>query len=110
MNEWVDKYRDVDRLQTNSWIDKPMILFFGLTLFDFIAGVVVFLIIVMNLDSGWSFFISIFAAFAATGLSKFYRVHFPNRFLMHLNWSLGIQKHKSVPTFFKRSRFKIYGP
>lgn len=110
MYEWHDKYRDVQRLKTNASIDKDMIIFLGLTLQDFIAGVITFLIIVMNFDSGFSIFAAIFFGVLASSISKTFRKYLPPLFLVHFNWSLGIQKNKFLPNFFKKRRFKIYGP
>lgn len=110
MHEWNHKYNDVTRLQTHSSIDKDMIIFLGLTIFDFIAGVGTFLFVVMNWDSGLSIFVAIFLGCLASCLSKTYRKYFPPLFFVHFNWSLGIQKNKLYPNFFRKRRFKVYGP
>lgn len=110
MQEWLDKYRDVPRKETYSSIDKPMILFLGLTLLDFVGGVSSFLFVVMFLDNGLSIFVAIISAFIVMVLSKAYRVHFPQMFLSHFNWSIGLQKFKNIPNFFTKTRFKIFCP
>lgn len=110
MHEWHDKYRDVQRLKTNSSIDKDMIIFLGLTLNDFVIGVFTFIVIIMNWDSGLSVFAAIFFGISASSVSKALRKYLPPLFLAHFNWSLGIQKNKFLPNFFRKRRFKIYGP
>ena len=85
MQEWFEKYRDVPRLTTNASIDKPMILFLGLTLFDFIAGVSTFICVVMIWDSGLSIPVAVIGAFVSAGFAKWYRTHFPPLFLSHVN-------------------------
>lgn len=110
MQEWNDKYRDVERIQTHASIDKPMLIFLGLTIFDFVAGVCTFIFVVMSWDSGLSIFLAILGACMASFLSKSYRNTFPPMFLNHLNWSLGLQKFKNIPNFFTKRRFKIFSP
>jgi len=110
MQEFLDKYRDVPRQETHGSIDKPMLIFLGLTLSDFIAGVSVFITVVMFWDSGISIPVAISGACATAILSKFYRNYFPPMFLNHFNWSMGIQKFTNIPSFFRKRRFKSYGP
>lgn len=110
MFEFNDKYRDVERIQTHSNIDKPMLIFLGLTLFDFVAGVCSFISVVMSSDSGFSIILAISAACGASFLSKSYRNYFPPKFINHFNWSFGLQKFKDVPNFFTKRRIKIFGP
>lgn len=110
MQEWLEKYRDVPRHATNASIDKPMILFLGLTLSDFIAGVSIFIFVVMIWDSGFSIPVAIFGAVASAACAKFYRTYFPPMFLSHFNWSFGLQKFKHIPNLFQKSRFKVFGP
>lgn len=110
MQEWLDKYKEVPRLQTCASIDKPMILFVGLTLTDFVMGVSVFICVVMFWDSGWSILCAIFGGLAASFCAKFYRNHFPLMGLSHFNWSLGIQKFKCIPSFFHSRHFRIFEP
>ena len=109
MQEWLEKYRDVPRLETNASIHKPMILFLGLTLPDFIAGVSTFIFVVMIWDSGFSIPLAIFGAFASAMCAKLYRTHFPPMFLSHFNFSFGLQKFKYIPNFFQKSRFRVFG-
>lgn len=108
MQEWFEKYNSVPRQKTNASIDKPMIIFLGLTLPDFIVGVVAFLSIVMFWDSAWSALVGIVCAVVFCSLSKAYRRHFPPCFLVHFNWSLGFHSLPGIPKLFKKRRFKFY--
>lgn len=110
MLEFMDKYKDVPRKETSSTIDKPMLIFLGLALTDFIAGVATFLAIVMFWDTGLAVPVAISSGFLAAWGSREYRRRFPLRFLTHWNWSLGIQHMGSLPTFFGKRRFVIFGP
>lgn len=109
MQEWLEKYRDVPRITTNASIDKSMILFLGLTLTDFIAGVSIFIFVIMIWDSGYSIPVAIIGSLIASSCSKIYRTYFPPMFLSHFNWSFGFQKYHSVPNFFQKHRFKVFG-
>lgn len=108
MQEFYEKYHDAPRQETYSSIDKPMIIFLGLTLPDFIIGVSAFILIVMFWDSAVSIPIAILSAVIFCLLSKSYRKFFPPLFLSHFNWSFGLQKFKGIPNLFKRGRFKFF--
>lgn len=109
MQEWLEKYRDVPRLPTNSSIDKPMIVFLGLTLSDFVLGVSTFIFVVMIWDSGFSIPVAILGAIASSSCSKFYRISFPPMFLSHFNWAMGLHKSDYIPNFFYKRRFRVFG-
>lgn len=110
MLEYYDKYKDAPSLKTASSIDKPMVIFLGLTLQDFISGVTVFLSIMMTWDDGIAVPIAIFLSCLCTFLSKSYRKYFPPRFLTHFNWSLGIQNTPGIAKVFSKRRFRCFGP
>jgi hypothetical protein len=80
MLEYMEKYRSVPRLETCVTIDKPMVLFLGLAISDFISGVATFLAVVMFWDSGLAVFAAIFGGVAASWMSREYRQRFPERF------------------------------
>lgn len=110
MLEWYEKYRDVPRAKTCGAIDKPMLIFLGLALTDFIAGVALFLGIVMFWDAGIAIPIAIGSGVLASWASREYRRRFPARFLTHFNWSLGLQRLPGIPSFFRERRVQIFGP
>lgn len=110
MLEYYDKYKEAPRKETSSAIDKPMLIFLGLALTDFIAGVAAFLAIVMFWDSGVAIPVAMGSGVLSAWGSREYRRRFPARFLTHWNWSLGLQRIRGVPSFFTKRRHAIFGP
>lgn len=110
MLEYMEKYRSVPRLETCVTIDKPMVLFLGLAISDFISGVATFLAVVMFWDSGLAVFAAIFGGVAASWMSREYRQRFSERFLQHWSWAMGLQRVRAVPSFFEKQRIRVFGP
>jgi hypothetical protein len=110
MLEYMDKYRDVPRTTTCTTIDKPILIFLGLAIADFISGVCTFLAIVLLWDSGWAVFAAMAASTAAAWGAREYRRRYPERFLQQWSWSMGLQKVTGVPDLFLKRRIQILGP
>jgi hypothetical protein len=110
MLEYMEKYRSAPRHETCVTIDKPMLLFLGLAIADFISGVATFLAVVMFWDSGLAVFVAIFGGLGAAWGSREYRRRFPERFLQHWSWSMGLQRVRGVPSFFEKQRIRVFGP
>jgi hypothetical protein len=51
MHEWYEKYASYPRDVTLTTFDKPMLIFLGLTITDFVAGVSSFIALIMVWDS-----------------------------------------------------------
>jgi hypothetical protein len=110
MLEYMEKYRTAPRQATCVTIDKPMVLFLGLAIADFISGVATFLVVVMFWDSGLAVFAAIFGGVAAAWVSREYRRRFPERFLQHFSWAMGLQRVRGIPSFFEKQRIRVLGP
>ena len=110
MLEWMDQYRDSPRSETFLTIDKPMLIFLGLTLGDFVSGVVVFLVVIMSWDSGLSIPVALTGAILSAWTAREYRRVFPARFLQHWSWAAGFQKVPGVPRLFEKRRYLVFGP
>lgn len=110
MLEWMDKYRDVPRSWTSVTIDRPMILFLGLTTSDLVSGALVFMAVVKLWDSNWAIPSSMVAAFGTVFINQWIREKLPNHFFQHLGWSLGLVRPKGLPSFFTKRRVVILGP
>ena len=107
MYEWYEKYSSYPRSTTLTAFDKPILIFLGLTLTDFIAGVVGFLIIIMAWDSLLAIPIAISFGVFVSWVMKFSRKRFPAHFLMHYSWSKGLAKIRGFPTFFRPNQNQI---
>lgn len=110
MLEYMDKYRDAPRSATCTSIDKPILIFLGLAISDFVAGVGAFIAVVMFWDSGLAALFAIAASCAAAWVAREYRRRCPERFLQQWSWSLGVQRVTNVPVLFKKRRIKVVGP
>lgn len=110
MLEYMDKYRDAPRSATCTSIDKPILIFLGLAISDFIAGVGAFIAVVMLWDSGFAALVAIAASCTAAWIAREYRRRCPERFLQQWSWSLGVQRVTDVPVLFEKRRIKIVGP
>jgi hypothetical protein len=95
---------------TCATIDRPMILFLGLTTTDLVSGAVVFMAVVKLWDSNWALPSSIMAAFGTVFVNRWIREKLPPHFFQHLGWSLGFVRPKGLPSFFMKCRFVIFGP
>lgn len=111
MFEWYEKYANYPRETTLKAFDKPMLIFLGLTLQDFIAGVVSFIALIMSWDSIAAIPLAIGLGVFISWLSRLYREHFPNRFLVHYSWAKGLSTIKGVPTLFNlTTQIKTFRP
>ena len=110
MLEYMEKYRDAPRSATCTSIDKPILIFLGLAISDFVAGVSAFIAVVMLWDSGLAALVAIAAGCAAAWMAREYRRRCPERFLQQWSWSMGLQRVADVPVLFKKRRIKIVGP
>jgi hypothetical protein len=110
MMEWMDKYRDVPRVPTYSAIDKPLLIFLGLTATDLIAGSVFFIIVMVSWESTFASLVALLGSVASAWLARNARHRLPNHFFQHFFWSLGLAGAKECPRIFKRRRFVIFGP
>lgn len=110
MLEWMEKYREVPREQTALTIDRPMLIFLGLTLTDFVAGVVVVLAVMMLWDSSAAILVGLAGGGAASWVAREYRQRCPPRFLQHWSWAMGLQSIRGVPRLFRKRRYVVFGP
>ena len=111
MHEWYEKYASYPRDVTLTTFDKPMLIFLGLTITDFVAGVSSFISLIMLWDSLLSIPVAIANGILVSWLAKIYRERCPPRFLMHYSWSKGLSKIKGFPCFFKPNLTqKIFKP
>ncbi len=106
MYEWYEKYSEFERRPTACSFDKPMILFLGLTLQEFIVGVSVFLAMVMS----WGSVLAIPAGIVCSMLLKAFRKRLPVKFLHHGGWALGLQRLDPMPSLFKKHQNPTFGP
>lgn len=110
MMEWMEKYRQAPREATALTIDRPTILFLGLTIAEFTAGVSVSFAMVILWDANAVIPFALLAGVLLSWASREYRRHFPARFLQHWCWAMGLQSIDGVPTLFRRRRHKVFGP
>lgn len=110
MLEYMDKYRAAPRSATCTSIDKPILIFLGLAISDFIAGVGAFIAVVMFWDSGLAALVAIAASCTAAWVAREYRRRCPQRFLQQWSWSMGLQRVADLPVLFEKRRIKIAGP
>lgn len=110
MLEWMEKYREAPRTKTALMIDKPMILFLGLTITDLISGVAVFAVLMSVSNSSLAIVVALLGGLGAMYLASEYRRKAPARFLQHWSWSMGLQRVRAVPRLFRKRRYQAFGP
>lgn len=110
MMEWMDKYQDVPRTPTFGAIDKPLLIFLGLTATDLIVGSVLFIVVMVGWDSNFASPAALVGSFTAAWLARTARQHLPNHFFQHFFWSFGLAGGKDVPRIFGRRRVVVFGP
>jgi hypothetical protein len=110
MMEWMDKYRDVPRVPTYGAIDRPMLLFLGLTATDLVAGSIFFIVVMVSWDSTFASLGALLGAISTAWLARTTRQRLPNHFFQHFFWSLGFAGTKECPRIFKHRRVVVFGP
>ena len=110
MMEWMEKYREAPREATSLTIDKPMLLFFGLTIVEFAAAPIVFFAVMILWNSNLAMAFGLVGGVLISWATRECRRRLPPRFLQHWTWSVGLQSIDGVPKLFRQRRHKLFGP
>jgi len=100
MREYTKRFADFERRPSHQTLNRDLMFLFGLTLSDFLLGVVVFL--------GVSWMPGFLTPFLALGLAvvvvmgaKKLRQRFPKSYFKHLFWAFGIPPKSAIKSPFQ---------
>lgn len=107
MQEYFDKYNAFERIETNPTIDKPLIVFLGLTIPELAIGTILFVLLGLIGDAP---VLGLFLGLITSLFLKHFRKTFPKGIIPQFITSIGLPAKRGVFRFFKKSRYARLEP
>lgn len=107
MQEYFDKYNSFERIDTNPTIDKPLIVFLGLTIPELSIGTMLFVLLGLVGDAP---ILGLLLGLSTSMFLKHFRKSFPKGVIPQFLSSIGLPAKRGVPNFFRRTRFTRLEP
>jgi len=110
MPEYFDKYKTFERIQTNTTIDKPVLILWKCTVVELGSGFVFLLAGIYTIATSWLLSLLFFGLAAFVPMTmRWMREQLPRNTFIHLFWFLGLMGN-SLPKHVQRPSKFYMGP